>query len=127
MEELIARLQFSKGAWIFIVPISLMAIDYATGLVNAWLKKQIKSSKMREGLGKKFGELSILAIGAILSCGFSMPIYILHFVSIYIIIMELISICENLDLLGVPIPKWIRNALNQANDSMQNKDENKKK
>lgn len=126
MEELIARLQFSKGAWIFIVPISLMAIDYATGLVNAWIKKKIKSSKMREGLAKKFGELCVLAIGALFSYGFSIPLYILYFMSIYIIVMELISICENLSLLGVPIPTFIKNALNDANESIQNNGTKKK-
>lgn len=126
MEDLIARLQFSKGAWIFIIPLSLMAIDYATGLLNAWVKKKIKSSKMREGLAKKFGELCVIAIGALLSYGFNMPLYILHFVSIYIIIMELISICENLSLLGVPIPKFIKNSLNDVNEKIQNNDIKKK-
>ena len=125
MEEFIARLQFTRGAWIFIIPISLMAIDYATGLLNAWVKRKIKSSKMREGLAKKFGELSILAIGALFSYGFSIPLYVLHFISVYIIIMELISICENLNLLGVPIPKFIKNALNEANDQIQNNDKKK--
>lgn len=126
MEDLIARLQFSKGAWIFIIPLSLMAIDYATGLLNAWVKKKIKSSKMREGLAKKFGELCVLGIGAMFSYGLNIPGYILHFISIYIIIMELISICENLSLLGVPVPKFIRNSLDDVNESIQNKDTKKK-
>lgn len=126
MEELITRLQFTKGAWVFIIPISMMAIDYATGLLNAWIKKKIKSSKMREGLAKKFGELCVLGIGSIFSYGFNIPIYILYFMSIYIIVMELISICENLDLLGVHIPKFVKNALNEANETMQNGDIHKK-
>lgn len=126
MDGLLDKLRFSTSAWIFIIPISLMAIDYATGLVNAWIKKKIKSSKMREGLAKKFGELCILAIGTLFSYGFNIPLYILYFISIYIIVMELISICENLDLLGVPIPKFVKNALNQANDSIQNGDIKKK-
>ena len=126
MEEFISRIQFSKSVWIFLIPISLMAIDYATGLLNAWVKKKVKSSKMREGLAKKFGELCVLGIGAIFSYGFNVPSYILHFISIYIIIMELISICENLSLLGVPIPKFIRNSLDDVNESIQNKDPKKK-
>lgn len=125
MEEIISRVQFANVAWIFIVPISLMGIDYATGILNAWLKGEIKSKKMREGLAKKFGELCILMIGAIFTYGLKAPAIILNFVSVYIMIMESISICENLNKLGVPIPKFIKKALSEANETIQNHGEKK--
>ena len=127
MEEIIARVQFSNAAWVFIIPIALMGIDYATGILNAWLKGEIKSKKMREGLAKKFGELCVLVIGAIFSYGLAVPVIILNFVSIYIMIMESISICENLNKLGVPIPKFIKKALSEANETIQNGTKNKEK
>ena len=40
--------------------------------------------------------------------------------------MELISICENLDKMGVPIPKFIKKALRNAEYKIQNDDPNKK-
>lgn len=127
MEEIIARVQFSNAAWVFIIPIALMGIDYATGILNAWLKGEIKSKKMREGLAKKFGELCVLVIGAIFSYGLAVPVIILNFVSIYIMIMESISICENLNKLGVPIPKFIKKALSEANETIQNGTKNEEK
>lgn len=123
MNEIIEKVQFSNSAWIFIVPIALMGIDYATGILNAWLKGEIKSKKMREGLAKKFGELCVLVMGAIFSYGLAIPIIVINFVSVYIIIMELISICENLNKLGVPIPKFIKKALSEANEKIQNNGE----
>lgn len=125
MEEIIAKVQFANSAWVFIVPIVLMGIDYATGILNAWLKGEIKSKKMREGLAKKFGELCVLVIGAIFSYGLAVPPIVVNFVSIYIMIMELISICENLNKLGVPIPKFIKKALSEANETIQNHGEKK--
>lgn len=127
MEEIIARVQFSNAAWVFIIPIALMGIDYATGILNAWLKGEIKSKKMREGLAKKFGELCVLVIGAIFSYGLAVPVIILNFVSIYIMVMESISICENLNKLGVPIPKFIKKALSEANETIQNGTKNEEK
>lgn len=127
MEEIIAKVQFSNTAWVFIIPIVLMGIDYATGILNAWLKGEIKSKKMREGLAKKFGELCVLVIGAIFSYGLAIPVIILNFVSIYIMVMESISICENLNKLGVPIPKFIKKALSEANETIQNGTKNEEK
>ncbi len=125
MEDIIAKVQFANSAWIFIVPIALMGIDYATGILNAWIKGEIKSKKMREGLAKKFGELCVLVIGAIFSFGLAVPVIVVNFVSVYIMIMELISICENLNKLGVPIPKFIKKALSEANETIQNHGEKK--
>lgn len=125
MEDIIAKVQFANSAWIFIVPIALMGIDYATGILNAWIKGEIKSKKMREGLAKKFGELCVLVIGAIFSFGLAVPVIVVNFVSVYIMIMELISICENLNKLGVPIPKFIKKALSEANETIQKHGEKK--
>ena len=125
MEDIIAKVQFANSAWIFIVPIALMGIDYATGILNAWIKGEIKSKKRREGLAKKFGELCVLVIGAIFSFGLAVPVIVVNFVSVYIMIMELISICENLNKLGVPIPKFIKKALSEANETIQNHGEKK--
>ena len=122
MNDIIERIQFANMAWVFIIPIALMGIDYATGILNAWLKGEIESKKMREGLAKKFGELCVLVIGAIFTFGLAIPGIILNFVSIYIMIMESVSICENLNKLGVPIPKFIKRALNEANEKIQNHD-----
>ena len=66
---------------------------------------------MREGLSKKAGELAILAIGEVFTVGMSIPLYVLTFLSVYIIFMEIVSICENLKKMGIKIPKFIDKAL----------------
>ena len=118
--EAMKGLGFASELWVFAIPMALMAIDFITGFINAWAKHEIKSYKMRTGLGKKVGEISILVIGEMFTIGMSIPTYIMKWFAIYIMIMELISICENLAKLNVPIPGFIRKALDDANNTIVN-------
>lgn len=118
--EWISNVRFTTDNWIFLLPCALMALDVLTGVVHAWASGHLKSYRMREGLGRKFGEVSILVIGGLFTQGVGLPVYIFGWFSIYIIVMELISICENLDKLGVPIPRFIKRALGQVNENIQN-------
>ena len=116
--DLIQQFQFRNGLWTVLIPIILMGVDIITGLTNAWVKGEIKSSILRKGLAKKIGEMVVLLMGEVFLMGMSLPGGIMDGISIYIILMELISICENLAKLGVPIPKFIKNALAEAEDKI---------
>lgn len=127
MEEiktLVSTFNFTNTTWIIMLPIILMAIDVLTGVINAWIKGEIKSSILRKGLGKKIGEIVVLAIGELFLIAMSLPMVILNGISLYIIVMELISICENLEKLGVPIPNFVKKALASTEEKINedNKD-----
>lgn len=107
---------------IFVIPFALMIIDFVTGIFHAWSSGHLKSYKMREGLNRKVGEISILVIGYLFTWMLSLPHYILAAITFYIVIMELVSICENLDKMGVKIPKFIEKALRNAEYKIQNQD-----
>ena len=129
IKELLNTFHFTNEIWAVMIPIILMGIDVLTGIVNAWVKGEIKSSKLREGLAKKFGEISVIIIGEIFVLGFGLSNFLADGIAIYLIVMELISICENLDKLGVPIPQFIKKALAETNEKIQDdnkKDEDKK-
>ena len=121
MEELkvLAGIKFANDYWVLLLPCSLMAIDFLTGFINAWLTGHIKSYVMREGLAKKCGEVALLVAGEVLTLGLSVPVYIVAGVSVYIILMEIISLFENLEKLGVPIPKFVKRALGNVDDVFQ--------
>ena len=116
MNDALQNLKFSKEFWVVLMPSILMAIDVVTGFVNAWARRIIKSSVMRQGLARKFGELVVIGIAQLFFYAVGMPKYAVVGISTYIIRMELISICENLDKLGVPIPKFIKKALTKAEE-----------
>lgn len=99
---------------LLLLPFILMVIDFLTGISHAWATGHLKSYKMREGLNKKVGEISILLVGYIFTWTINAPQYLMIGITVYIVIMELISLSENLDKMGVPLPKPLKSALRNA-------------
>ena len=64
MEELM-NLKFTSEWWALIAPLILCVLDVLTGYIYAWINNDVKSYKMREGLGKKFGELVYVVLGIV--------------------------------------------------------------
>lgn len=124
--DFLKSFQFTNAVWVLLIPVSLIGFDVITGYLKAYVKREIKSSRMREGLVKKFGEIVILLIGKIFEFGLDIPKPIMNIVSLYIIIMELVSITENLDEMGVPIPKFLKKRLDDVEDKILNDDPNAK-
>lgn len=122
LREVLSNLHFQNDWWTLLLPCVMIGIDFVTGLIYAWASRTFQSSKMRTGLSKKAGELAILVVGEALSVALCLPKYIMAGVSIYIVIMELMSIFENLDRMGVPVPKAIRNVVNNTATTLTEKD-----
>lgn len=114
--------QFRNEFWILILPVSLMAIDFVTGLLYAWSTETFKSKKMRSGLTKKVGEIAILVIGELFSYGMRIPPFIMAGISAYIIFMEFMSVMENLKKMGVTIPGFISKVLNTVDLALREED-----
>lgn len=126
IKELLNTFHFTNDIWTVMLPVILMAIDIITGITNAWIKNELNSSVLRKGLGKKLGEITAILIGEIFVIGFGLTSLVADGISLYVIIMELISICENLEKLGVPIPKFIKNALATANKDIKDDEKDDK-
>lgn len=128
--DIIKELHFTSDTWAIALPMILIGIDVLTGLMNSWAEKDFKSAIMRKGLSKKFGEIVIIVLGELFSYGVGLPDYIMNGILFYVGFMEFMSIIENLDKLGVPIPKKIKQVINNDADATveifmngENKDE----
>lgn len=117
--EMISQFNFRNELWVLFIPLALMAIDIITGVINAWVKKEFKSAVMRAGLGKKAGECMILVVGELISYGLNLPDIVMNGASFYIIFMECVSILENVDKLGVPVPKFVKDVINNVDVKLQ--------
>lgn len=118
----LSNFKFTNELWILILPVSLMGIDFLTGLLYAWSTSTFKSKKMRSGLIKKVGEIAILVIGELFSYGMQIPPAIMVGISSYIIFMEFMSVMENLKKMGVPIPGFISKVLNTVDLALREED-----
>lgn len=108
---------------VLMVPTVLMLLDIITGFVNAWSKKEISSSKLRKGISHKVGEIVMIVVPVFLTKTIELPNTITTFIVCYIIVMEIISIIENLEKLGIKTPKIITDKLEEmkGNENEQKK------
>ena len=118
--EVLQSFRFRNEWWILVLPISLMAIDVITGLLKAFVTKTFQSSVLRAGGCKKAGEVAVLGVGELFTCALVLPDYVMIMVSAYIVFMEIMSIVENVDKLGVPIPAFVRDVVNNVDDQLYN-------
>ena len=116
--EVFEAIHFKSNTWVFLLPLALMALDIITGLCKAYNMQDFKSKKMRTGLSKKIGEIAIIVIGELFQIGLCLPTYIMSCVSLYITFMELMSIMENLNTIGVPIPHFFKKVLKEVDESL---------
>lgn len=107
---------FSNNSWVLLFPLCLMAGDAITGFIKGWIDRKLNSKIMRVGLGKKFCEVLLIILVLIAFIAINIPFSIVTATSIYVSITETLSIIENLDSIGVPIPKIIRDAISEAKE-----------
>lgn len=112
--ESIKNIEFTHRYWILLLPLILMAADIVTGWIQATINGTWDSTKMRIGLFRKSGELLVIIIAYVIYAAISLPVDAPAFIAAYIIIMEVISVCENLDQAGLPVPVWITRRLKKV-------------
>lgn len=122
MKDFVEQLHFSHNYWIVVLPVLLMGLDILTGLIYAWVSKTFQSARMRAGLAKKFGEMAYIIIGVATTYAMELPLYILVGIACYICFMEFMSILENCDKLGAPIPAAVKAVLNNIDESLKHDD-----
>lgn len=115
---IISDFEITNIIWFILLPLILEVLDVITGYLNAWIQDDIQSKKMREGLGKKVAELIYCSVALLINILFNMP-SISYFITGYICFMEIMSLAENCDKLGVPMPKVLKKKVNNLKDEIE--------
>ena len=118
----IQEVNFTSRYWVLLLPLILMAADIITGWIQATVNGTWDSTKMRKGLYRKSGEILIIVLAYVISVAISLPFDVAAFIAGYVVIMELISVCENLDQAGLPVPTWIVRRLGKVAKDMTEDD-----
>ena len=123
MESVVKEIQFTHRYWVLLLPLILMSADIVTGWIQATINGTWDSTKMRTGLFRKSGEMLVIILAWAISIAINIPVDIAAWIAIYICIMEVISVCENLDQAGVPMPVWITRRLKKVAKDLSDGDE----
>lgn len=110
-QELLTKEVIADAKWVAVLVV-LQCIDFALGLLRAWSRKTIRSSRMRAGLTSKFGTLLMIAACAVVDPLFPLPIMLIA--ASAFCIYEFISIVENAKKMGVRVPTRLDEALDDA-------------
>lgn len=114
-----------------IILVVIMVCDYISGMIKAYLTSKLSSKTGIKGIIKKlcyfFAVAAAMGVDWIISYGFSgvginlpdnMTIGLI--VTIWLILNEIISILENLSVIGIPLPKFLNKLVKKLKVSIEN-------
>lgn len=107
------------GAWdvALAVLIAFMALDYTSGLLKAYINKEVSSDIGLKGLTRKFLILLVLIAAVLLDRLINTGDWVFRTIVCYFYVAnEGISLLENAAALGLPVPDAIKNALAQLKE-----------
>jgi toxin secretion/phage lysis holin len=128
LKMLLAAILAAVGAYMqqlagsLLVLLAVMVLDYISGISAAWVNHQLSSRIGLIGIVKKVSYLLIVFVGMaldylifLLGQKFGVQINDSYFVGllviIWLIINECISILENADEMGLPVPGFVKKLL----------------
>lgn len=109
----------AAGAWFVAIPhvyqvlIVFMGVDMVTGIFRASIQGALRSADAWRGTMKKAGEALVVALGVYLQ-QIAAPIGnvpLPEALCLFYIYTEGLSILENLAVIGVPVPDFLKNVL----------------
>lgn len=107
------------GSWdtALVVLIAFMILDYITGLLRAWINKEVSSDVGLKGIARKSVILIVLIVAVLLDRLLNTGTWVFRTLICYFYIAnEGISLLENCAGLGLPIPEKLKDALEQLKD-----------
>ena len=116
--DIVYKIHFAHNYWIIALPAIFALSDVITGLIQAQINGTKNSSIMRKGLYRKCGELGVILLVWVTCIAIELPVKYPAAVSIYVCVMEALSILENLQAMGVPIPDFITKKAKEIDDEI---------
>lgn len=103
-----------------------IALDYISGIIKAFIKKELSSKIGVKGILKKVGVLVVVALAVLIDKITGESGAVRTLVIYYFVANEGLSIIENLGEAGLPIPDVIKKALKSLKNESKGKSNGKK-
>lgn len=136
MEKIIHAVSIATGAVVgfmfgevpglLVALVFFMAVDYVTGLIKAYYKKELSSETGFKGIFKKIVILCLVSIAHMVDVYvIGSGAVVMSATTLFYIGNEGISILENAGEIGIPLPPALIKALKQISDAQQMKSDSK--
>lgn len=96
------------------------ALDFITGFLKAYKVEGFKSRKLRDGVVLTVGEIVAIFFASMLDVIMNLNIIMISTQSLFIF-KEAISITENLGLIGVKLPSFLKDKIQDLNPEITDK------
>ena len=93
--------------------IAVIALDYATGVLGAWVKRELNSRVGFAGIGKKMMILCVVALAARMDMMLNASGALRGLAIGFYVANDALSVLENAVVIGVPVPKALVDKLQQ--------------
>lgn len=116
--DIVFSIHYSDNYWIILLPAIMALADVVSGFAQAQVNGTKNSSIMRKGLYRKVGELGTIMLVWVTCVAIELSIKYVAAVSTYVCIMEALSILENLQAMGVPIPDFVTRKAHEIDNTI---------
>ena len=115
---------FLLGQWDLPLKVlfTAMVLDYISGMLKAFYLGEVSSRVGYKGLIKKVGILFTIVVANLTDLILGLTIF-RSAICVFFCMNELVSVLENVSLIGVPIPDILTNKLIQTKDMSMKKEE----
>ena len=128
ISAVLTTLVYLIGGWDIAMQCLLIMIvlDYLTGMGKSYVSGTLNSNRGLKGIVKKLGLLVLVAVSQVVDVLLNMSGVVRTFIIYYIVANEGLSILENLGKMGIIVPKFLVEKLEQLKEGEMNElsDEN---
>ena len=101
------------GEWDMLITFLLIAVtlDYFTGMIASGIEGKLSSKSGIKGIGRKVLIFSLVTVAHLIDTILTNQHFIRNATIIFYLCNELVSIIENVGRAGVPVPEFLRKAV----------------
>lgn len=121
-------LTFLYGGWsvLLAILVALVVIDYITGMLASALKGELRSNVGLLGVARKVFIFAMVTVAHLIDLllienGVESSEVVMTMVIVFYAINEILSITENAGRIGLPVPEYIKNAIEILKNKKNNK------
>lgn len=129
---------FRELGFPLVLLVSVMMLDYISGMVKAWFTRTLSSKTGMRGIVKKLCYMLAVAVAVIVdfviqlaaertSIDLTGCYFCATLVMVWLILNECISILENAAAIGVPVPEFLLRLIKRLKNASEPKDDKEEK